>query len=80
MIESLIFPLSDFVKHVHLLGDIVSINHIKIDGLMLLEPDLPLGTPIVIWGYGYDLLKRNKVFKDPSKMQCVHFQIALVSE
>ena len=59
MVNAFIFPLSSLIKNIHLLVNMVSINHVKVDALVLLEPYHPLGAPVVVRSDGDHFLNRD---------------------
>ena len=49
MVNSFVFPFSIFVKNVHFLGSLISINHIKVKDGILLHPAQPGGGPVIVF-------------------------------
>ena len=48
MVYTSLVPLSELVENEHLLGDVISVDHIEVDAVVLLEETSPLCGPIVI--------------------------------
>ncbi len=67
MEDTFILPLSILVKHKHLLSDVVSIDHVKIKGIVLLEEELPLSAPVVVRSDWNQMLDWDVELIDSSK-------------
>ena len=48
MINTLIFPLTLLIEEIHLFSDMVSIDHVKVESLVLLEVESSLSCEVII--------------------------------
>ena len=76
MIESLIAPLTILVEHIHLLGDVIGVNHVQVNALILLEEELPRGAPVVVRGDWDDLLHGDIELVHTAHSQDMHVKVA----
>lgn len=78
MVNSSIVPLALLVKYIHLLGNLIGIDHVKVECVVLLEPESPRSAPVVIGGDGDDLLNGDPVLLHTAESQHMHLQVASV--
>ncbi len=76
VIEALVAPLPILVENVHLLGDVIGVDHVQVDALILLEEELPRGAPVVVGGDGDDLLHGDIELVHTAHSQDVHVEVA----
>ena len=67
MMDPGVVPLTVLAKDVHLLGDMIGIDHFEVDNRILLEEAGPRCTPIVVRGDGDELLQGDEQFVHTSE-------------
>ena len=74
MVNSFILPRAILVKEVHLLGNLVGVDHVEIEALVLLEPEEGGGAPVVVWGDRDHVLDWHVDLLDTVQGECVKSQ------
>ena len=59
MVDTFIIPFSSLVEDVHFFGQMVGVDHIKVEAIMLFHKAFPLSAPIVCGCHRYNLLNWN---------------------
>ena len=80
VVDTLIVPLAQLIEDIHLLCNVVSIDHVKIKHVVLLEPYHPRGAPVIIGSDGNYLLYWDPVLIDAPHSEDMKLQVASVRE
>ena len=75
VVYTIVTPLSSLVKEEHFLGCSMSVNHVKIQALVLLHKHPPRGAPVIIFGDRNHLLNWNVHSLDTIEPKHLHREI-----